>query len=97
MSWADNYIEKLLRGESIQFRPRGNSMTPKIKSGQLVSVDPVNRDIVVGDIVLCKVSGNQYLHIVNAIDKDRFQIKNAHGRINGWTRTIYGILTKVEP
>jgi hypothetical protein len=52
----------------------------------------------VGDIVLCKVNGNQYLHLVKAIQGARFQIGNNRGRINGWitAASIYGKCTKVE-
>jgi hypothetical protein len=35
------------------------------------------------DIVLCRVSGNQYLHLVKAIQGERFQIGNKRGGING--------------
>ena len=40
-------------------------MAGKIESGQLctvVSVDPA--DLKVGDIVLCKVRGQEYLHLI---------------------------------
>lgn len=99
MSWASGYIEGLLRGETVQFRPRGNSMTGKIESGQLVTVVPlVDRMPRVGDIVLCKVNGTQYLHLVKAVSGERFQIGNNRGRINGWTslRNIFGICTRVS-
>jgi signal peptidase I len=99
--WADNYITKLLAGETVQFRPRGNSMTPLIESGDLVTLVMATKGTVkVGDIVLCKVKGAQYLHLVKAIDetKDRYQIGNNHGGINGWAQgsNIYGLLVKVE-
>lgn len=39
-------------GETVQFRPRGNSMKGKIESGQLVTVEPIgNRQLAKGDIV----------------------------------------------
>ena len=41
MSWANHYIEKLKNRETVQFRPRGNSMKGKIEPGQLVTVAPV--------------------------------------------------------
>ncbi len=41
MGWASEYITRLQDGESIQFRPRGNSMKGKIESGQLCMVEPV--------------------------------------------------------
>lgn len=99
MGWATSYIAKLQGGETVQFRPRGNSMTPKIESGQLCTVVPLCEDdsIDVGDIVLCKVNGNQYLHLVKAVQGERLQIGNNHGRINGWTsrHQVFGSLTRV--
>lgn len=99
MSWATHYIAKLQQGETVQFRPRGNSMTGKINSGQLITVQPIlDQTIRVGDIVLCKVNGTQYLHLVKAIQGERFQIGNNRGRINGWTnrKNIFGIVTRVS-
>jgi hypothetical protein len=51
----------------------------------------------VGDIVLCKVRGAEYLHLVKAIRGPQFQIGNNKGGVNGWitARTIYGRLTSV--
>lgn len=58
MGWATHYIERLLAGETVSFRPRGHSMVPKIHSGQLCTVEPVDTAILaVDDIVLCKVTG----------------------------------------
>lgn len=99
MSWANYYIEKLKGGEITKFRPRGNSMTGKISSGQLVTVEPLSeKELVKGDIVLCKVNGNQYLHLISAISGNRYQISNNHGFVNGWItkNSIYGILVGVE-
>jgi hypothetical protein len=98
MGWADGHIARLARGETVQFRPRGNSMTGKIESGQLCTVEPPSeRAPVVGDIVLCRVKGSQYLHLVKAIQGNRFQIGNNRGGINGWItqRQIYGRLIAI--
>ena len=47
----------------------------------------------VGDIVLCKVNGNYYLHKIVAITSDyRYQIGNNKGRINGYASAIYGMV-----
>jgi len=99
LSWANHYIEKLKLGETVQFRPRGNSMKGKISSGQLVTIEPVaEKELQKDDIVLCKVNGSQYLHLIKAIQGNRYQIGNNTGRTNGWItkNTIYGICTKVE-
>src|SRR5436305_14333654 len=85
MGWASDYIARLQEGETVQFRPRGNSMKGKIESGQLCTVEPVvPATLKVGDIVLCKVNGKHYLHLVKAIQGKRFQIGNNQGRITGW-------------
>jgi translation initiation factor IF-1 len=100
-SWATPHIERLQRGETVQFRPVGGSMRGKVNSGDLVTVEPLtDQELTKGMIVLCKVSGNHYLHLIKALQgepKTRFQIGNNKGGINGWiTRTgIYGICTKV--
>ena len=99
MGWASAYIEKLRHGEPVSFRPRGQSMSGKIDSGQLCTVEPVDPSTLrVGDIVLCKVNGREYLHLVKAIQGERFQIGNNRGRINGWVSagSIFGLCVKVE-
>ena len=100
MGWASHYIEKLKNNETVSFRPRGGSMKGKIKSGQLCTVSPVEEsELKKGDIVLCKVNGTEYLHLIKAIQGNRYQIGNNLGRINGWVlfNSIYGKLIKVEP
>lgn len=101
MGWATQYIGMLRQGETVQFRPRGNSMVGKIESGQLCTVEPVKDPsiLTVGDIVLCKVNGNQYIHLIKAIQGKRFQIGNNRGRINGWitANSIFGKCVRVEP
>lgn len=97
MSWATRAIEALGRGERVQIRPRGNSMKGKVDDGNLVTIEPWPvEELEIGDIVLCRVNGNDYLHLIKAKDSGRFLIGNNKGRTNGWTRTVYGKVTKVE-
>jgi len=99
MGWADGHIARLSRGETVQFRPRGHSMRGKIESGDLCTVAPLgDTPLAAGDIVLCRVKGAQYLHLVLAIQGDRYQIGNNRGGVNGWVgrRAIYGRLVRVE-
>ncbi len=98
MGWATGYIKKLQGGETVSFRPRGSSMKPRIKSGQLCTVAPVDfSDLMVGDIVLCRVRGQEYLHLVKSIQGQRVQIGNNRGKINGWVGAsgVFGKLEKV--
>lgn len=103
MSWADKYIEKLQRGETVQFRPSGQSMSGKIEHRQLVTVEPISSfySLKRGDIVLCRVAGHQYLHLIKALDPvdKRVLIENNRGRENGWTSfdKVYGRVTRVDP
>jgi hypothetical protein len=53
-----------------------------------------------GDIVLCRIGSRDYLHLVKSIRVTAdghpiFQIANNHGRINGWTRHVYGKVVKI--
>lgn len=83
----------LMRGATVLVRGTGNSMTPLIKSGEVVEVAPAT-EVKKGDIVLAKVNGRVYLHKVSAIKQRKnstlFQISNNHGHINGWTTEVYG-------
>lgn len=97
-------VDKLKDNYSVEFRPKGNSMSPIIKSGQLVRVRSMkfyNQPLKVGDVVLCRVKGNIYLHKISSIKSknktDFYQISNNRGFVNGWIGKdkVYGILTKV--
>ncbi|MGL4374413.1 MAG: hypothetical protein ACRCS6_11540 [Turicibacter sp.] len=92
-----NYkIEKLLKGESFVTSERGNSMVPLIKSGQKHKLIPITiEECKVGDIVYCKVKGNLYTHLVKAVGDRGLLIGNNHGKINGWTKIVYGKVTEI--
>lgn len=59
-------------------------------------VDPTKLEV--GDIVLARVAGTTYLHLVSAIEGDRVQISNNRGRVNGWTNQarVFGICVAVD-
>lgn len=95
--------ERLAIGESTQFRPKGNSMVPRIMSGQLVTVEPVPKEAIrPGDVVFCKVNGSYYVHVVQAVFEKmgdiRFQIGNMKGRTNGivGSNSVFGKVTRIE-
>jgi hypothetical protein len=93
MGWATYAIEALRRGEMVTITPRGSSMQGRVEDGQAVVVRPCDpSSLAVGDVVLCKVRGKQYLHLIKAIDDGRFLIGNNRGHTNGWigSNGIYG-------
>jgi len=101
MGVLDAIAARVAAGATVELRPSGSSMVPLIRSRQLVTVAPVNPDrIEVGDIVLARVAGTVYLHLVSALDRStsRVQISNNRGRTNGWTNhaRIYGICTAID-
>lgn len=91
-------VAGLKQGRTLQMRPVGQSMTPKIKSGQLITIEPLgDREPKKGDIVLAKVRGHYYIHLVSAIKHGEVQISNNHGHVNGWTplHQVFGIVTNI--
>src|SRR5690348_12165770 len=99
MGWADFAKEALRKGETVQIKPRGHSMKGRVNDGDIVTVQPCSPDeLRVGDIVLVRVHGNDYLHLVKAIDSGRFLIGNNRGGINGWVGAngIFGKAISVE-
>lgn len=93
-SWADRAIAELRQGREATIRPRGSSMLPLIRSGEDVRLEPIapDEEVDVGDIVLVRVGGRVYLHLVRAKEGDRLQIANNRGHVNGWVgrRALYG-------
>ncbi|MEU4220666.1 hypothetical protein [Actinoplanes sp. NPDC026623] len=101
MGLLDMIATRVAGGATVEFRPTGGSMVPLIRSRQRVTVAPVDpARVEVGDIVLARVAGTTYLHLVSAVDAGavRVQISNNRGRVNGWTGhgRIYGICTAVD-
>lgn len=75
-------------------------MTGRVNDGDTCVIAPVAvADVSVGDVVLCRVNGQQYLHLVVAKNGERLQIGNNRGRINGWigANGLYGRLVRIEP
>jgi hypothetical protein len=99
MSWAKFAKEALARGETVQVRPRGHSMRGRVNDGDRVTIVPCDPlTLTVGDIVLVRVQGTDYLHLIKARDGQRFLIGNNRGGINGWVgpNAIYGKAVAVE-
>ncbi|HEX8660089.1 MAG TPA: hypothetical protein VF690_21275 [Hymenobacter sp.] len=93
-----NYkLERLLNGETIITKEKGNSMVPLIKSGQEHRLAPATwENVEVDDIVYAKVSGRFFTHLVKAKNSDKgCQIGNNKGHINGWTKHVYGKVVEV--
>ncbi len=73
-------------------------MTGKVNDGDLVTVEPLGeRAPEVGDIVLVRCRGHEYLHLIKARRSDQFLIGNNRGGINGWVerRAIFGVAVQV--
>lgn len=74
-------------------------MTGKVNAGDRVTVAP--RDpatLQVGDIVLVRVRGTDYLHLIKAVQKGCYLIGNNRGGINGWVgrRALFGKAICIE-
>ena len=74
----------------------GNSMTPIIKSGSLLTFEQSD-EYHINDIVFCKVRGRIIdAHKISSKNRTRYLISNNHGYDNGWTSTIYGRVVAIE-
>ena len=92
--------EHLQNGEIVKVTGIGNSMTPILKSRQPVICIPVDDKTILAkrDIVLCKVNGHYYLHLIWSIKPgDRFLIGNNHGHPNGviTRKNIFGKVVEI--
>lgn len=93
-----NYkLERLLNGETITTKERGDSMLPILKSNQEHILEPATwENCEVGDIVYCKVNGYYITHLVKAKNENKgLLIANNKGRVNGWTKNVYGKIIEI--
>jgi len=98
-SWADGAIKDLARNGTAKIRPKGHSMKGKVESGDEVELSVCKpEELSVGNVVLVKVKGRIYLHLIKAIKnmkgRLKFQIGNNYGGINGWVgpNAVYGVM-----
>ena len=99
MSWVKDALKELRQGRAVQVRPIGGSMRGRIESSQLVTLVPVDpAQIRIGDAVLVRWKGNFLLHLVTAIQGDRYEIGNNLGKINGTVAAddLLGMVTAVS-
>ncbi|MGI8922617.1 MAG: S24 family peptidase [Fimbriimonadales bacterium] len=99
MGWADFAKEALAKGQTAVVKPRGHSMTGKVNDGDIVTVSPVDTStLLVDDIVLVRVKGRDFLHLIKAIDGERVLIGNNRGGVNGWVGKgcVYGKAIAIE-
>lgn len=90
-------IEELALTGITQMRVHGNSMTPIIESGSMLTFTKC-LDYNVGDIVFCRVRGRIIdAHKVTAKNKQRgWLISNNHGHDNGWAKKIFGKVVMIN-
>jgi translation initiation factor IF-1 len=97
MGWVNEAIVELRAGRTVQVQASGGSMRGRIESGQLVTLAPIDVNLLrVGDAVLVRWQGNYLLHLIHEIHGDRLLIANNLGKINGSVARsdVIGIVTK---
>ena len=88
-------LQELTSKGTTQAKVFGNSMTPLIESGSLLTFE--RRDSYgVGDIVFCKVKGRVIdAHKITKVNSEGgYWISNNHRFDNGWTKQIFGKVTR---
>ena len=90
------------KGGSIRFKAHGGSMSPFIRSGDVVTVSPVGeKPVLLGEVVACRhpAGGGLVVHRVVGRKKGLFLIKgDGHGRVDGWVDRgrVLGRVVRVE-
>jgi phage repressor protein C with HTH and peptisase S24 domain len=87
-------------GRRVTFKARGNSMQPRIHNNEIVHVRPLAEGELPkkGQVVLARVKGRWYLHLVTAVRNGQAQISNNKGHVNGWTHlsNVIAVLEEKE-
>lgn len=90
-------IDMLNNGIELARFEFGNSMSPKLLSGEYCILKPLKNgeEANVGDAVFCNVNGIVMTHMVlskkNNDSKVEYLISDTSGNIYGWTSEIYAI------
>jgi hypothetical protein len=74
-------------------------MTGRVNHRDTVTISPYGEaQPQVDDVVLVKVKGREYLHLVKAKQGERYLIGNNRGGLNGWVgrHAIFGHAVRVE-
>lgn len=93
----ERLIHELESQSEASMRCYGNSMTPIIKSGSLITFQKCTEPEI-NEKVMCRI-GQKWIdcHLVTAYNEKRgWQISNNHGHINGWTKNIYAKAIRIE-
>ena len=64
--------EQIEAGERVRITLVGTSMSPTLIEGDVLTLEPLLCDPVIGDIVLFRYQGRHILHRIVAIDKDNY-------------------------
>jgi hypothetical protein len=101
MSWAKRARKALQKGETTTVKPRGHSMDPLVKDGATVTLEPIDdpQTIKKGAIVLVRVKGRDYLHLVHGTRNGKqWLIGNNKGHLNGWVgaHALFGKAVEID-
>jgi hypothetical protein len=92
-------IKVLEEKNEVILQCNGGSMAPLINPRESIFIRRVlPEQLRVGDACFCRIKGALQVHLISAIDKDRYQISNNKKFVNGWigANSIYGLAVKVE-
>ena len=91
----ERVLAELQEGKESKMKVCGNSMTPIIKSGTMLTFKAFD-EYEIGDIVFCKVKGRWIdAHKVTKKSSRGYLISNNHGWDNGWTKRIFGKVIQI--
>src|SRR5579859_1179727 len=86
----------LRRGTSVQFEARGVSMSPTIRSGDLVQVDPVGAgELRRGDVVLGQEARRSILHRIHALEANACVTRGDSARYSDRSMALNAIMGRV--
>ena len=97
MGWVKEANKALSVSGRCQVRPIGGSMRGRIESGQLITLEVVDRnDLQVNDVVFIRWKGHYILHLIKEIQGEKILIGNNLGKINGWAKKSDVVARLVE-
>jgi hypothetical protein len=99
MSGTPEHVEQLKNGQTVKIRFLGGSMWPRVKSGQMCTIEPTAGVNIFndGEMVFCTVMGKRVIAVIRNVGR-LLKICDNRGRFLGWTpeTLIHGRCVRVD-
>ncbi|MHB9033802.1 MAG: S24/S26 family peptidase [Anaerolineae bacterium] len=97
LSFAELMAAVLSKGKPFRFQARGYSMYPFIRSGDILTISPLDRRVRLGQVVACLQPGDRHLvvHRIVRLDGTRYLVRGDYTPMPDGLVTVLNLIGRV--